>query len=110
MRKIIILTVCTVFCILNSTFAQYENPSAMTTEEQNQSFTYIGLSSGINNFNGLIGGFLEIHPAKKVSLAGGLGIGMWGFKASAGVKDLQTLSRRFLLFRKFLLPQRISGY
>lgn len=43
---------------------------------------YIGLSTGINNNNGLLGFNLEYNIAENLSLSGGMGLSTWGQKAS----------------------------
>jgi hypothetical protein len=46
----------------------------------------IGLGLGINNYTGLFGVSTGIKIAEKLSLRGGLGIGMWGAKYTIGLK------------------------
>jgi hypothetical protein len=47
---------------------------------------FLGISTGINNMNGMLGVTGEIRLVKNVSVFGAAGIGGWGTKATAGVK------------------------
>jgi len=42
--------------------------------------TFLGVSTGINNNPGLLGFNLEVGVAKKISLGGGAGLSVWGYK------------------------------
>ena len=43
---------------------------------------FLGPSLGINNICGMIGFLAEVNIVKNFSLAGGVGVGFWGYKAS----------------------------
>ncbi len=45
---------------------------------------YLGTSTGINNMNGYLGIFAEGKVVDKLAIAGGVGIGMWGYKLGIG--------------------------
>ncbi|MBN2485262.1 MAG: hypothetical protein JXB34_04760 [Bacteroidales bacterium] len=75
------------------TKGQYENPEYKEIEEK-KPVVYFGLSTGINNFNGMLGGFIELCPAEKITIAGGLGLGMWGAKATGGLRYYKNYPER----------------
>jgi hypothetical protein len=45
---------------------------------------YLGTSTGINNINGFLGITAEGRIVNKLTVAGGFGIGMWGYKMGIG--------------------------
>lgn len=47
---------------------------------------YLGLSTGINNFNGMLGINGELKIVKNLTAAGGAGIGGWGYKFAAAIR------------------------
>jgi hypothetical protein len=85
MKNSVLLSALISLFALSQTFCQYENPEYQEKQEK-KPVIYVGLSTGINNFNGMVGGFLELHPANKITLAGGLGLGFWGYKATGGLR------------------------
>ncbi|MEO9474494.1 MAG: hypothetical protein ABJG41_03140 [Cyclobacteriaceae bacterium] len=86
-RTLLLLAV--IAALSNSTFAQYKEPSkaqmVTSTENEPQAF-YLALCSGIDNYTGLLGLGGQIPIQDKFVLRGGVGIGAWGGKLSAGVK------------------------
>jgi hypothetical protein len=74
-----------VLIALEQLYCQYDNP-LVKEEFIPKPKLYIGISSGVNNFNGLAGGSLELNISNRVSFAGGLGIGPWGAKATGGLR------------------------
>ena len=85
MRKFFLIIIFIFLLSLSVVYCQYENPYYQEQPKESPT-TYLGLSSGINNFNGLLGGFMEYHPMNKLTFLGGLGLGFWGYKASAGLR------------------------
>ncbi|MBI3500968.1 MAG: hypothetical protein HY063_04160 [Bacteroidetes bacterium] len=47
---------------------------------------YLGIGSGLNNYNGLLGIGANLRIHKTMFLLAGAGIGSWGNKVSAGIK------------------------
>jgi hypothetical protein len=107
--KTISLCVMFAFLFLGQTFAQYESPDAQQKEIK-QPFCFIGTSVGSNNFNGLLGGYLEIHPAGKISLAGGIGIATWGFRFSGGLRYYKNFPRGFYYSGSLSYSTGLSGF
>jgi len=54
---------------------------------------YAGMSTGINNFNSVFGVFAEYNIINNITINGGVGLGMWGTKASLGVKFYKNYPR-----------------
>ena len=78
------------FCILlNYTFSQ-EQPIRDYTDDEYidapEYDLYLGLSSGINYFTGMLGPNIEVRAIKNLTFNGGIGIGGWGYKASGGLR------------------------
>lgn len=80
-----------VFLILLSSCAQrafaqddYYNPDALNKTPEK--LVYLGIASGLENFTGIFGPSIEFNASKKVALYGGVGLGSWGYKMSAGIK------------------------
>lgn len=64
---------------------QYEEVEEQHEKEYTPK-TFIGAGNGINNFNGIIGAFAETRIVQGLSTFGGIGLGSWGYKASAGFR------------------------
>lgn len=56
----------------------------------------LGISTGINNFNGLLGFNAEYNLIDKVSFMGGAGIGSWGTKLSGGARFYKHYPKGFI--------------
>lgn len=65
--------------IILSTFLLVATSSLMA---QN---SYVGLGTGFNNHNGLLGLSLEVGLQESISLRAGAGLGTWGAKLSGGL-------------------------
>lgn len=63
-----------------SSYSQYFEPVKKPT------YTYMGLGTGLNSQVGFIGVTLESPKLDKFTFFGGMGIGTWGYKFSAGAK------------------------
>ena len=68
--------------------AQYDSryDQSSVEQEQESSAIYLDLSTGIDNHTGVLGIGATIPFAKRFAFRGGVGIGVWGTKASIGVK------------------------
>lgn len=64
----------------------YDYPTRETGPHESVPGGYLGLSSGINNFNGLLGINGELQIVKNLTIAGGAGIGGWGYKFAAAAR------------------------
>ncbi|WP_258104651.1 hypothetical protein [Marinoscillum sp. MHG1-6] len=58
----------------------------ISNEEPDPEAFYLGISSGIDNYTGLLGLGAQVPIIDKFALRGGAGLGAWGGKLSAGVK------------------------
>lgn len=84
MKKNLLLSIVTFVLILNELSAQYKYPDPNLQPEPSQ--FYLILSSGIDNYTGILG-VGALFPFKdQFALRAGLGIGGWGGKLSLGVK------------------------
>jgi len=60
----------------------YTNP----VEQDAAPILFLGTGTGINNFNALLGIFVEGNVVHNFTLAGGFGIGDWGYKAAVAAR------------------------
>jgi len=85
-KKIILLSLC-LFLLMK---LDAQNITENRTDEYPR--FYLGLGTGFDNFNGLLGvsGTLKVH--EKFSVRGGFGVSGWGLKSSIGIKyDLKEI-------------------
>ena len=82
------ISVVSLFSILTlSLFSQaYDYPDRRAEALEFTPNGYLGLSTGINNFNGLLGINGEIRVINNFTIAGGAGIGSWGYKLAGAVR------------------------
>jgi hypothetical protein len=87
MKKFIGALVLSLTLSINS-FAQEFNTGKdyYATPVKTESTLYLGFGTGINNYLGLLGPSLEFKLAPKFTVFGGLGLGSWGNKVSAGIR------------------------
>lgn len=71
---------------------------------------YLGLSSGINNFNGMLGINGEIKVVKNLTIAGGAGIGGWGYKFAAAVRYYIHYPRGFYFALGYSTATGMQGF
>lgn len=65
-----------------------EIPAADTVKN-----VYLGLGTGINSYNGMLGISIKWRLVKTLYVRGGLGTGSWGWKLSAGIHyDLKPIN------------------
>lgn len=64
----------------------YDYPERQTEALEFVPGGYLGLSSGINNFNGMIGVNGEIKIIRNLTIAGGAGLGSWGYKFAGAIR------------------------
>jgi hypothetical protein len=64
----------------------YDYPERQTEALEFVPGGYLGLSTGINNFNGMLGINGEIKIIRNLTIAGGAGIGGWGYKFAGAVR------------------------
>lgn len=64
----------------------YEYPERTTSPLEFVPNSYLGLSTGINNFNGMLGINGEIKIIRNFTIAGGAGIGGWGYKFAGALR------------------------
>lgn len=89
----------------NNLSAQTDNMYSQTQEPERvqapPSKVYLGISSGINNFNGMFGANAEFNLAPMASLIAGVGIGGWGSKLSGGFRGYKHFPRGFVYSASF---------
>ncbi len=102
------------FLFTNNLFAQTDNMYAQTQEQERiqppPSKVYLGISTGINNFNGMFGANAEFNLAPKASLIAGVGIGGWGSKLSGGFRGYKHFPKGFVYSASFSTHSGIQGY
>ncbi len=64
----------------------YDYPERRTDPTEYVPGGYLGVSIGINNFNGMLGINGELKIVKNLTIAGGAGIGGWGYKFAAAMR------------------------
>ncbi len=79
------LSVLFVFFISISLFSQETEKPEDISSYYNPN-VYLGLSTGINNMNGLVGVHLDIPISDNILLEAGAGLGGWGYKYTANVQ------------------------
>ncbi len=90
-------------------FAQ-ENNENPAVDSVSPYSVYLGTSSGINNMNGLLGGFLEIQANNKITCTGGLGLGLWGIKGSVYLKYYNAYPRGFYFGAGYSFHSGYKGF
>jgi hypothetical protein len=87
MTKKIVLYIGLLFILIPVSFSQaYDYPEQKASALEYTPGGYLGLSMGINNFNGLLGINGEIRVIRNFTIAGGAGIGGWGYKFAGAVR------------------------
>jgi hypothetical protein len=87
MTKIILLKIFLLFVLIPASFSQaYDSPMQKASALEYTPGGYLGLSSGINNFNGILGINGEIRVIRNFTITGGAGIGSWGYKFAGAVR------------------------
>lgn len=90
--KRIALTLPLWLLLLNIGQAQYREPgatvppTAVPYDDGYKPSMYLGLSTGIDNYTGILGLGFQFPFQDNFSLRTGAGLGAWGFKLSGGVK------------------------
>ena len=83
MYKNLLLTI-TFACLTLSAFSQSRGTrnsyGARSSDRGECPKIYLGVSTGINNNVGLIGGSIEVAPIDRFSLNTGVGVSSWGYK------------------------------
>jgi hypothetical protein len=72
-------------------FSQVNAQTATYFEETAAPQFYLGLGTGINSYTALLGISGNYRVAEKLFIEGGLGIGMWGYKTSIGLRYHRNL-------------------
>jgi hypothetical protein len=84
MKKLLLLPLLALACTAAAQDSQQRDfPKPSRTGEERSGAcprVYLGLSTGINNNNGLIGINADVRVADAFSVGGGAGLGSWGFK------------------------------
>ncbi|SDL80670.1 hypothetical protein SAMN05421823_108160 [Catalinimonas alkaloidigena] len=82
---LLLMSVCALWCS-NPAQAQYYDEARSQTVLFTAPDFYLGLGTGFNGPVGLIGPQAEYRFANKLTVAGGLGLGSWGYKMTGGVR------------------------
>lgn len=81
MKKIII----TILLFLPLSLKMYGINETLQSPVDSMKKFFLGPATGINNINGILGATLKARLHKTLFIKGGLGLGMWGYKISAGI-------------------------
>jgi hypothetical protein len=71
---------------------------------------FLGMSTGINNFNGLLGINGEIKIIRNLTLAGGIGIGSWGYKFAGALRYYIHYPRGFYFGLGYSTATGLKGF
>jgi hypothetical protein len=83
MRKICLLTLMILSVAISDIAAQEHAAPSLPATQQNLPFipkAYLGLSSGLNGANGILGFSFEVPVTHAVSIGAGVGVSTWGTK------------------------------
>jgi hypothetical protein len=72
---------------------KYDSSSVERQQRNSVPKFYIGPGVGIKNISGMIGMLAEVNVVKNFSLAGGLGIGIWGYKVSLQARYYRSVPK-----------------
>jgi hypothetical protein len=93
MKKFYILSVCLLVVSFNLFSVESDSTKNVSASETYAPF-YLGIGTGINNVCGMAGILAELQVYKNVSLAGGVGLGGWGYKSSIGIRIYHSYPRK----------------
>ena len=88
----------------------YDYPERKTEPLEFVPAGFLGLSTGINNFNGMLGVNGEIGIIKNFTIAGGIGIRGWGYKFAAAVRYYMHYPKGFYFGLGYSTATGMKGF
>lgn len=111
MKSKIFFTVGLLSIFVLSGFSQaYDYPGRKSEPLEFIPGGYLGISTGINNFNGMLGINGEIKVVKNFTIAGGAGLGGWGYKFAAAVRYYIHYPRGFYFGLGYSTATGLQGF
>lgn len=109
MKKLLLLFILLGFCFSN-VYAQHQEISENRTEKnEDLKNVYLGLGTGINNVNAIIGLSLNIRVYDRFFLRGGAGLGAWGTKLTGGLRYDMGYDKGWFFSGTFSSCSGVSG-